>query len=353
MPGSTPAPRAKAGQYQPEKTELTNLFSLGTVLNDTHEAILQGLNQWLPAPDAAIAGGKALLEVENFAGTEQAWDQAPLVFTPKSPEHPKIRAFDEDPARELSRVGGRIVGSLKDTTVHTVGTPRLAARLAWSDPEVEALHKSGNLGISTGFSTYASPSGRLIGKVDPSHVLLFDSRQGPPNDPRTMFLNTGVNEMTEDDTKGILTEIRDWIRGQKAAPVALTNARPDETAQKIEIANAAKLAAEAERDALKARLIELENLEKKRTADAAEARWIEMKNLLPKGLTHTPDAEAALRKEYETEPAKFALKIAQANLRKAPARAAEGSTSSTGTASIESRLSDLGIPSITISGGAE
>lgn len=350
MPGDAPSKRAEP---QLEKTELTNLFSPGVVSLDTHEAILQGLNQWLPATADTIKGGRVKLEVANFTGTEPAWDKVPLVFTPHRPEHPKPRALLENPDRELDRIGGRVVGSLIGSTVHTTGTPRLAAQLAWADPEVSRLHAEGNLGISTGFSVYATPTGRLNGAVEPSHVLLFDARQGPPNDPKTMFLNTGENSMADDETKGILTEIRDWIRGQKASPLAVTNTAPDDTAQRIEQANAARLTAEKERDELKARLIEVENLEKKRTADAAEARWIEMKNLLPKGLTHTPDAEAALREEYETEPARFALKIAQANLRKAPARAAEGSTSSTGTASIESRLSDLGIPSITISGGAE
>ena len=343
------------------KTEIQNVSSFGptsTIAPDTHEAILQGLNQWLPTPHEWVKGGKTYLGVRNFTGTEPAWDQVPLIYVPGAPKHPSNRGLRENLEAEVARVGGRLAGRMAGTTLHQAGTPRLSSLLVFSDPEVQQLHAEGNLGLSTGFDSFTFPSGHLAGTVEPSHVLLFDLRHGtPPNDPRTMFLNLGDPDMADDaETRGLLTRILSILERPAAAPPAAhTNTAPADTARLIEQANLEKAKTEKELADAKAKLEEYQNLEKKRQAEEADGLWLEVKNALPKGETHKPEDEAKLRQEWEANPTKFALRLVSANLNRAPEKPAQGISHYNGPApekTDEARLDELGIPSIVISGGA-
>lgn len=340
---STPTPGAQA-------VELQHVSPLGSTLApDTHEAVLHGLEQWLPCPHSFVNGGKTFLARDNFAGTEPLWDRVPLVYVPGAPIHPSNAALRTDAAAELARIGGRLVGGMTGTALPTAGTPRISSHLNIEDDEVRALHAAGRLALSTGYDARTYPDGTLAGKVEPSHVLLFDSRCGAPNDPKVMFLNTGET-MADDDTKGLLTQIRDYLAGQNAAH---THTAPDDSARLIESANLAKVAAEKEATDLKARLAEFENLEAKRKATEADARWTEMKNLLPKGMTHGKD-EAALRTEFEADPAAFAIKAMHANTAD-HGKTAQGASfaHATGEPSPEQKLGELGYTSLTVTGGAD
>jgi hypothetical protein len=351
---------ARATQHQDaEAVELQHVSSLGSAVPpDSHEAVLHGLEQWLPTTHRFVSGGKTYLARDNFAGTEPLWDLVPLVYVPGSPVHPSNAALRTDAAAELARIGGRVVGSITGTAIPAAGTPRLSSHLNLEDDEVRAIHAAGRLALSTGYDARTFPDGTLAGKVEPSHVLLFDSRWGSPNDPKVMFLNLG-DSMADDDTKGLLTQIRDLLKGPQPAAFTHTLEPPvavdTETARKLELANTAKTEAEQKLAAAEAQLAEYRNAEQKREVDAREARWTEMKNLLPKGLTHTPEKEAALRKEYETDPAGFALKIAHANLNAPQGRQAQGASyvNAQGEKTDEQRLGELGYTSLTVSGGAE
>lgn len=348
--------RAEPPSVGAQPVELQHVSSPGSTLApDTHEAILHGLEQWLPTTHSFVAGGRTFLARDNFAGTEPLWDRVPLVYAPGAPIHPSNAALRTDPAAELARIGGRVVGGMTGTALLAAGTPRLSSHLNIEDDEVRALHAAGHLALSTGYDARTYPDGTLAGKVEPSHVLLFDSRYGAPNDPKVMFLNTG-EPMADDDTKGLLTQIRDLLKGPQ--PAAHTHtleplvAVDTETARKLEMANAAKTEAEQKLAAAEAQLAEYRNAEQKREADARDARWVEMKNALPKGLTHG-DKEAALRTEFESDPAGFALKIAHANLNAPKGREAQGASFANAQpgASDEERLTKLKIPSISISRG--
>ncbi len=355
------------------RAEVKNTATFGTatpVPADAHEAILQGLDQWLPSPLPWVAGGKTFLGIRNFTGTETAWDEVPMVFVPGEPVHPNTRALRENLEAELARVGGRLAGRLQGSTISTAGTPRLSSQLIFEDPEVQQLHANNNLGISTGFDSFTFPSGHIAGRIEPSHVLLFDLRKGiPPNDPRTMFLNTGEKAMADDtETKGILNRILAALERGPAAPAAHTNtaspaATPDpETLKRLEAERLARETAEKEATEAKAKLAEYEKAEaekaEKEAAETHEAQWAEVKNLMPKGATHKPEDEKKLRAEFDANPVGFALKVANENLgRKSPARQAEGATAGNynGPAPMktdEEILGDLGIPSIDF-GGAD
>jgi len=350
---------ARSTQHPGAKpVELQHVSSFGsTVAPDTHEAILQGLNQWLPCPHEFVVGRKTYLGVDNFDGTEEEWNAAPMIFKPGPPVHPSNEALRQDAAAEIARIGGRIAGTVSDATIHTAGTPRLGARLTFSDPDVRALHAAGHLGQSTGYDAATYPTGYLDGKVVPSHILLFDMRYGvPPNDPKTMFLNLGETDMADDtEVKGLLSQILDGIKGLKAAPAAHANTPPpDESARLLEQANLAKKKADEDLAAANARLLEFENLEKKRAQDAADARWLEVKNTIPAGLTAKPEDETKERQAFEADPAGYAIKMIHANTNRAPDRQAQGASHANMGApqkTDEERLAELGYTSLTVSGG--
>jgi cation transport regulator ChaB len=347
-----------------QRTEIKNTSSFGpveTVPADAHEAILQGLNQWLPSPYPWVRGGKTYLGIKNFQGTEPKWDTVPMVFHPGDPVHPDTRALRENPEAELARIGARFAGRLQGSTIITAGTPRLSSQLIFEDPEVQKLHAENNLGISTGYDSFTFPSGHMAGLVEPSHVLLFDLRKGiPPNDPRTMFLNTGAKAMPDDtETQGILNRILAALeRNSQGAPASHTNTASQldpELPAKLEAERKAREAAEKEAAEARAKIAEYEAAEKKKAEEAHEAKWVEAKNLMSKGATHKPEDEKALRAEFDADPIGFAVKLIHENLgKKDPGRQAQGSTAHyNGPAPMktdEERLAELGVPALVIEG---
>jgi hypothetical protein len=338
-----------------------------------HETILQGLDQWVPTDLPWIPGKKAYYGVPNFEGTENEWDSVPLIFTTdERPKHPSDKALRENAAAELARINGRLAGKLTGSQVHTSGTPRLSSRIQFSDPEVQEYYNLGKLAHSTGFSAASLETGHLVGKVKPSHVLLFvRGEHAEPNDPKAMFLNT------KPDQSGIWSEIHNTLKSlvslfeKSGQPAEMNNLQPPEDKKmtpdpelpkQLEFANL-KLqekdslisAKDKEITDLKAKVTEFENLKKSIEEEKKNARWSEMKNCLSKGLTHTEDEEKKLRTEFETDPGAFAIKMLQHGNTKAQPKGKDGAefVNTKQTASDEDRLRKLGIPSITISGGAE
>jgi len=355
-----------------QKVEVKNTSAYGpvaTVPADAHEAILQGLDQWVPSPYPWVRGGKTYLGTKNFAGTEALWDAAPMVFHPGDPVHPNTHALRENPGAELARIGARLAGRLQGTTIAAAGTPRLTAEMIFEDPEVRKLHAENNLGISTGYDSFTFPSGHMAGQVEPSHVLLFDLRKGiPPNDPRTMFLNTGAKAMPDDtETKGLLHRILAAVeRGTLGANASHTNTAPPAAAatpdpellKNLEAERLAREAAEKEAAEAKERLAAIDKAAAEEAAQAHEKRWDEVKGLMPKGATHKPEDEQARRAEFDADPTGFAVKLIHENLgKRSPARQAQGSQAAhyngpPAAATDEERLAELNIPAIDF-GGAD
>lgn len=332
----------------------------------SHETVLQGLNQWVPAMHPWITNREAYYAVENFTGTEKAWDQVPIIYVPKFPVHPSIKGLKENPDAELERIEGRVAGSLSGTRVIETGTPRLMTTAHFTDPELQQLYDQGLLGLSTGFGCPVDTDGRLYGKVEPSHVLAFDIRDDQQNDPKAMFLNTRGGSMSDgkpNDTgeiKGLLNKILARLGGE--TPEHTNTRKGDnmdpEMKKRLDFVNLKIEEKDREIATLKAdlkekeeKIAEFENLRKEQEQKAKDARWAEIKNLLPPGLTHEAEKEAALRKEFEGDPAAFSVRMLQMDNLRRPGTRKSGTTAPTGGTSLGDELAEIGVPSIELVGG--
>jgi hypothetical protein len=180
-----------------------------------HEVTLQGLAQWLPYADTArVPGGKVFYDTSNFTGTENDWDSISIVFVPVGQKvlHVDHERFTQDPEMEARRLGYRIAGRLNNTKVLTGPTPKVVAEAALHDTEVSRLAQAGKLSLSTGFDAQITPSGHMIGKVRPSHILAFvrcgegmTGHCGVPNDTAAAF-NNAVEEVPDSTVEWAIKE---------------------------------------------------------------------------------------------------------------------------------------------------
>jgi hypothetical protein len=204
--------------------------------------------------------------------------------------------------------------------------------------------------LSTGFGgQIANINGqdKLTGQVAPNHVLIFDRGACPncyPNDNSARFENLQEEEYMDEESKGLFKRFTEAIENLKPAGHMLNEIKEvkGEAMDTEEMKNITE-----ERDALKAKLEEMENAAK---LEKAEAAWTEMKNILPEGWLGAKEAET--RKEFEANPAAFAVKATKFNAENASAvKSAEGSETSTtpidaenlAQAEVEKFESDYGI----------
>jgi hypothetical protein len=166
------------------------------------EVVLQGLGQWLPYKDTArVPGGKVFYNVDAFSGTEDDWNQVPIVFIPEGVpvHHPPHDELARDPQGTAARMGYRIVGKLNNTQVRYTGDgTRMIADAILHDAHAAELAKNSLLGLSTGFDAQLRPDGRISGKIQPNHLLVFlkcgktpAAHCGTQNDAMAAFNNTG------------------------------------------------------------------------------------------------------------------------------------------------------------------
>ena len=120
----------------------------------------------------------------------------------------------------------------------------------------------------------------------------------------------------DEESKGMLRKIVEYFENLKPAEHVQEEIKETMVDNTEELKNAVE-----ERDALKAKLEEMENAAK---LEKAEAAWTEMKNILPEGWLGEKEAET--RKEFESNPAAFAVKATKFNAENATAaKGAEGS----------------------------
>ena len=146
----------------------------------------------------------------------------------------------------------------------------------------------------------------------------------------------------DEESKGLLKKISEYFENLKPAEHVQEEIKETMVDNTEELKNAVE-----ERDALKAKLEAIENAVK---LEKAEAAWTEMKNILPEGWLGAKEAET--RKEFEANPAAFAVKATKFNAENASAvKSAEGSETSTtpinaenlAQAEVEKFESDYGI----------
>lgn len=321
-----------------------------------HKVILQALNRPL-----TYGSGEDQQDffygVENFAGTEAAWDVTPVIFQEMA-IHPDLAEFSQDPEKTLKKIQGRRAGSLKKSLViGGPGQPRLESYIKFTDPDVEKLYNAGELGLST--ALYCRTSGpRLDGKVRPNHVLLFDLKKARPRDLGSMFLNSIFLETNEpqegfsiEKLDKILSDFTNSIKnlaggngggdgegdGGQGGPGGNGGGDGGQGGpggnggdQGQALANALAIK-DQENKALQNKLSETEkalknaqeDLKKFQEAEADRA-WTALKNsTIPPGLIKTKEEEAALRQLYNSDRDGFYQKLL-ATKAKAPQGGREG-----------------------------
>jgi hypothetical protein len=299
----------------------------GSFSHSSHDITLQRLDTLLPY--AGVASGKLKYNVDNFAGTEQAWDRTLAVFVPDGvpAQHVDHAAFARDPHGEARRLGFRVVGHHSDTKVisNGPGEPRIITKAVFTDPEVDQLATEGKLSLSTGFDAHILPEGGMKGTVSPNHVLYFLRNHttafgtpASPNDPGA-YVNNLEETMADDETKGMIQSIKDML-AQKENPLTGTvdNLNAEVTKRDAKIDALTK-----ENESLKAAKVSLDNLMEEQATKAKDAKWMQVKNLLKPGLYHKPEDEKALRDAFESDAATFMIANI-GNLQTAKAMPAQG-----------------------------
>jgi hypothetical protein len=155
-------------------------------------------------------------------------------------------------------------------------------------------------------------------------VLIFDRGACPncyPNDNSARFENLKEeDDPMDEESKGMLKKILEKFENLKPAEHVQEEIKETMVDNTEELKNAVE-----ERDALKAKIEAMENAA---ILKEKEAAWTEMKNILPEGWLGAKEAET--RKEFEANPAAFAVKATKFNAENATAeKSAEGSETST------------------------
>lgn len=286
----------------------------GSFLTGSHDVTLQRLD--LKLPYKGTKSGYLEYNVDNFTGTESAWDSALAVFVPPGVpiQHVDHAAFAHDPQGEARRLGYRIAGHHTGTTVVTngPGEPRTQAKVVFTDLEADRYATEGKLSISTGFDAKILPEGVMDGKVTPNHVLYF-LRNEPtafgtpavPNDTGAMVNNLSMGDtMPDDETKTLLQKIADAVCPK---PELTLKTELDNIKSSVAEKDAKISALEAENKTLKESKDALDNLRTEQEKTAKEARWQQVKNLMKPGLFHKPEDETKLRADFEKDNAGFMI----------------------------------------------
>lgn len=301
-----------------DDTELQH-FSNAEHLNEAHGTILQTL-------DRRVGKNNIRYDSKWFLPTVDAWATVPVIY---AQEHPDMDAFDRDPAAELARIKGEIVGQVADPHIAQKGHPRLMGDTRFTKAEMDARVASGELSLSTGFRAPVK-DGSLAGPVRPHHVLVFrESDSDQPADQGSGFLNQEKKGMADDDGKkkakgflrflhkkaeeeypGISAEIEADVSGGSPPDGDKDKEKndmdADAQADKAEIArlqdelNKAKAATEAK----EAEYVALKNKADALETERKEAAWQDFKNKpwVPKGYLHK-DKEAETRQRFENDRA--------------------------------------------------
>ena len=302
------------------------LHGIGNAITGTHDAVLQRLDTLIKNNGRMI-----LYSADAFKNVKQ-WTGIPVVLAESQSDVLKHPAGSEVMAGNLPdnmRTVGRVVSANLGS-----GEPILRGEIEIDDPAIDAMVSAGEMSLSTGFSaTIANIDGqdKIVGNVVPNHVLIFKRgvcRNCYPNDNSARFENTQEDEM-DDESKGILKKISEYFENMKPAEHVQEEIKETMVDNTEELKNAVE-----ERDALKAKLEEMENAAK---LEKAEAAWTEMKNILPEGWLGAKEAET--RKEFEINPAAFAVKATKFNVENASAaKGAEGSEVATKTIDAENAV---------------
>jgi len=298
---------------------VTEFHGNATQITGTHDVILQRLDTLIKN------NGRMIHYTEEAFANVDAWRGIPVIYAKsngKPLKHPDGASVTAGNLPAEYQTVGRVTGATKGT-----GEPVLRGVLQIDDPELDRKAGAGMLSLSTGFSgQIANINGqdKLTGQVAPNHVLIFDRGACPncyPNDNSARFENLKEeDDPMDEESKGMLKKILEKFENLKPAEHVQEEIKETMVDNTEEIKNLTE-----ERDSA---LKELEEMKNAVALKEKEAAWTEMKNILPEGWLGAKEAET--RKEFEDNPAAFAVKATKFNAENAAAaKSAEGSETST------------------------
>lgn len=183
-------------------------------LGDSHDAILQFLNRVI---------GDLYFPEDSFTSTVDQWNGIPIVF---ASTHPDLKAFDEDRANELARIGGKLVGDVQHSNIVTVGHPRLMGQLRFTDGGEMSQHiNKGQLSLSTGFwcrTDRRNAHRTLVGNVKPNHVLVFvEDLSNQPKDQGSVILNKQERRFCnlKKETTSLMKEVGEIVEEEQVSNI--------------------------------------------------------------------------------------------------------------------------------------
>ena len=320
----------------------------------SHDIILQSLDSWRPYKSGDGCVEDLFFGVDNFKGTETAWEAVPIIYGKRHPETP----YQMNPAKALEEAEGKIVGNLSDVNITDKGNPLLRAKTNFTDSKVEKLSTGGKLALSSGFVS-GRVDGKLTGPVTPDHVLVFEAdKSHRPQDMAALFLNsTGGGNLPDEQTtekSAIIQKLVDILKaltGKDGDPRVETsdsmevwgindsNGNPslnyrqtitlmqnmEERVSALEKdLNTAKAEITSKDDLIKNMTAELDTFkqaEEQRKAAELENKWTLVKNSIAPGLTATAELETAAKAEWQADATAFLIKNA---VGKAPETKPEG-----------------------------
>ncbi|OPX59479.1 MAG: hypothetical protein A4E30_01254 [Methanomassiliicoccales archaeon PtaB.Bin215] len=292
-------------------------FSNAEHLNQAHDTLLQTLNR-------RMGKKQVYYDAKWFEPTVDAWATVPVIH---ANDHPDMTAYDRDPAAELARIKGRVVGRVENPKLSPTGHPRLLGDTRFNDAALDDKIAAGLLSLSTGFRAPVK-DGALAGPVRPHHVLVFEENErDQPVDLGSGFLNKEHKDMGDDkkQAKGLFGFLRKKIKEEYPdidldkveAEDHAAGEEPEQNKENEDMdakdqatkAEMEKLQAELNKatEAMKAKDAELADLKNKATIlenERKEAAWNEFKNKswVPKGYLHK-DNEAKTRERFEKDRA--------------------------------------------------
>ena len=295
---------------------LIDLTSIGNAIDGTHDVTLQRLDTLIKNNGRMIHYSK-----EAFQNVD-LWIGIPVVYAQTQCDSLRHPTHAEVTENNLP-VNMWPVGRVTTANISVSGEPTLKGKIEIDDPAIDAMVSAGEMSISTGFSASignVDGQDKIIGNVIPNHVLLFKRgacRNCYPNDNRGRFEKVKENEEMDEESKGILKKLGEYLENIKPAEHVQEEIK-EMTDNTEELKNVTE-----ERDALKARIEAMENAAEQAKKDAA---WNEIKNVLPEGWLG--DKEKESREAFENTPAAFTVKLAKFTAENgAPALKAEGSES--------------------------
>ena len=320
---------------------------------ESHDAILQTLERWIPGyADRKGDEGAIFYSREPFEQNIADWNGIDLIY---AQEHPNMILYAKDPAQALKDINGRVVGKLSNARIEVAGHPRQMGQIEINDEEAQGLYEEGKLSLSTGFFCPINNNYELVGKLRPNHVLLFrEDENNLPKDMGAVILNKEEMEMAnigkvisaknESEFKALIDKLwvffsnlttgdkKEEVENQKRKELEkgkMDEKKEAELTSKLEEATVALTNLKSESEATekahkeevvgyKERIAKFENKEKAETQAKMDNDWDTLKNkYIPVALTHKEEDEKKLREEYEKNPHAFMMK-AVAFEKKAP-----------------------------------